>query len=74
MMESQPVCDVCLKSYKNKEFLRKHKGTHIHIPSACNICNKKFKKRTILQRLVETCHIRTYSCIFTHIPTDTTTF
>ena len=63
MMESQPVCDVCLKSYKNKESLRKHKGTHFHIPSACNICNKEFKTKLLLNAHKRIVHSETsYAC------------
>ena len=42
------VCGICSKSLKNKESLRKHKKTHTIEASTCDVCDKKFNSKSLL--------------------------
>lgn len=56
--KSQSVnCDICNKTFKNKEAVRVHKVTvHIDCAIPCNLCDKKFKNKYILNSHIHTSH------------------
>ena len=57
------TCEVCKKSLKNKESLRKHKATHTTVPSKCDVCDKEFSSLAVLRKHRTTVHNATvFSC------------
>ena len=50
------ICGICSKALKNKESLGKHKNTHTIEPSTCDVCDKKFDTKGLLQKHRKTVH------------------
>ena len=54
--EELHYCPVCLKGYKRREHLQRHRTTHnADRPYCCNTCDAAFKRTDILRRHMETC-------------------
>ena len=68
-MENQNVfkftCDVCKKTYRNKNRLDKHKELHnVVIPEkyTCNVCDKTYRNNYYLKRHILTHNERQHFC------------
>lgn len=52
-------CPVCLKGYKRREHLQRHRNSHkADRPYTCNTCGAAFKRTDTLRRHTETCEGR----------------
>lgn len=57
--EELHYCPVCLKGYKRREHLQRHRTTHnADRPYSCSTCSAAFKRTDILRRHMETCNTR----------------
>ncbi|KAK0732436.1 hypothetical protein B0T21DRAFT_349443 [Apiosordaria backusii] len=49
-------CSVCFKTYKRREHLQRHRGTHTsERPHRCILCNAAFQRTDVLKRHLQTC-------------------
>ena len=48
-------CPICQKQYSTKQSLGRHKTIHANIQIPCTLCDKKFKSKPCMVRLIRTC-------------------
>ncbi|KAK3903561.1 hypothetical protein C8A05DRAFT_14485 [Staphylotrichum tortipilum] len=49
-------CPVCFKTYKRREHLQRHRGSHIaERPHRCSVCGASFQRSDVLKRHLQTC-------------------
>lgn len=49
-------CNVCFKTYKRREHLQRHRGTHTsERPHRCLLCSASFQRSDVLKRHLQTC-------------------
>ncbi|KAL2401661.1 Transcription factor verF [Exophiala dermatitidis] len=50
------ICQICSKSYKRPEHLRRHQVSHgVERPHRCRICGSTFQRSDVLKRHLKTC-------------------